>query len=102
MTSNTASSLSFSAAPNGWRAALGDPQEKDITVVPIIGWQTTGENTSVEPVVLFDNTREPVISTVRSTLADWSGGSYLHQILAPGIDLRDVPEGWTVADPYQA
>ncbi|MFI9605523.1 hypothetical protein ACIHCX_37935 [Streptomyces sp. NPDC052043] len=108
MTSYTASS-SFVPAPDGWRIAIGDPQDKDIMVVPVIGWQSvTGGATEtsiaaspVEPVVLFDNTKDPIISTVHATIESWSNGAYVHQVLAPGVTLRDVPEGWKVVDPYQ-
>jgi hypothetical protein len=60
----------FAPAPNGWRIAIGDPDSKDITVVPLVGWQPVPEgaecaieNSVLEPVVLFDNAKEPIIST---------------------------------------
>jgi hypothetical protein len=96
-------------APNGWRVAIGDPENKDITVVPVIAWQPVIEgaessisNSPLEPVVLFDNAKEPIVSTVLDTLTSWSNGSYVHQVLAPGAELRQVPEGWDVTDPYKA
>ncbi|MFG2133080.1 hypothetical protein ACGFNV_35555 [Streptomyces sp. NPDC048751] len=97
------------SAPNGWRIAIGDPESRDITVVPVIGWLPLGEGrgepsiegSALEPVVLFDNVKEPIITTVVNTLAGWSKGTYVHQVLAPGVEVREVPEGWAVVDPYQ-
>ncbi|MFD4833289.1 hypothetical protein ACFWPV_26055 [Streptomyces uncialis] len=93
----------FVPAPSGWRIALGDPENRDIGIVPLVGWQLLADgapcsisSTLLEPVVLFDNVREPGIRTVLETLAGYPEGSYVHQVLAPGVDLRDVPEGWDV------
>ncbi|MEU5524871.1 hypothetical protein ABZ759_30490 [Streptomyces sp. NPDC047860] len=99
----------FVCAPNGWRIAIGDPESSDITVVPVIGWQPRAENkaessiegSALEPVVLFDNVKEPIITTVTDTIAGWPKGTYVHQVLAPGVSVREVPEGWSVVDPYQ-
>jgi hypothetical protein len=105
----TTPSSSFVAAPAGWRVALAHPPSNDVTVLPVVCWQAvTGEeepsveDSPVEPVVLFDNVKGAIISTVSSTIEAWGGGSYIHQILAPGAELRDVPEGWKVHDPYTA
>ncbi|MER5494273.1 hypothetical protein [Streptomyces sp. NPDC002490] len=93
----------FVPAPSGWRIALGDPENRDIDVVPLVGWQPLppGARCSInssllEPVVLFDNVKEPGIHTVLETLAGYPDGSYVHQVLAPDADLREVPEGWDV------
>jgi hypothetical protein len=93
--------ISFSADSTGWRAAIGQPETKEIILVPIIGWAVLaeGEPRSVdggdlEPVVLFDNAPGPVISPLGQTLHDWDDGSFLHQILGPGASLRNWPPGW--------
>ncbi|MFI9257887.1 hypothetical protein ACIGT4_09205 [Streptomyces sioyaensis] len=104
----TTPSSTYLPAPNGWRIALGDPENRDMTLVPVIAWQSVDQKAEssidgspLEPVVLFDNTKEPIISTVLESLGGWPEGSYVHQVLAPGTELRDVPDGWTVIDPYQ-
>ncbi|MFJ1578482.1 hypothetical protein [Streptomyces sp. NPDC088182] len=95
----------FVAAPNGWRAAIADPQERVIMVVPIVAWAPvreesprTSDQMDLEPVVLFDNVREPIISTLGETLASWDDGSHIHQILAPSFEVREVPDGWQVQE----
>ncbi|MET8451651.1 hypothetical protein [Streptomyces sp. NPDC005209] len=50
---------------------------------------------------MFDNVKEPAITTVAEAIAGWSKGTYVHQVLAPGIDARNVPEDWTLVDPYK-
>jgi hypothetical protein len=99
----------FVSAPAGWRIAIGDPDNRDITVVPVIGWQPLAETNAapsvdgspLEPVVLFDNLKDPIITTVANTIASWAKGTYVHQVLAPGVGVRGVPEGWTLVDPYE-
>lgn len=96
----------FSAAPDGWRAAFKWPDVKEIIVVPIVGWATRTEGVrrteaghfEVEPVILFDNVGEPLITTVADSLHDWTDGEELHQIIAPGFDVREVPDGWKVRE----
>lgn len=51
--------------------------------------------------MLFDNVKEPIITTVADTIAGWSKGTYVHQVLAPGVDVREVPEGRALVNPYQ-
>jgi hypothetical protein len=92
----------FTAAPNGWRVALGHRGEHDITVLPLIGWAVirAGEERSdtraVEPVIMFDNVGEPLISTVASTIASEPKDWFLHQILPPGTEVVKVPDGFRV------
>ncbi|MFD4661412.1 hypothetical protein ACFWP2_38030 [Kitasatospora sp. NPDC058444] len=96
--------VGFVAAPNGWRVAIRSPVDDVIMVVPVVGWlpivKDSGSimNSELEPVVLFDNTEEPIITTVHSTLTDWEDGSSLHQVLAPGFEVRKVPDGWKVVE----
>ncbi|MFB7669582.1 hypothetical protein ACFC1R_37720 [Kitasatospora sp. NPDC056138] len=85
--------------------ALGSPDDRSIMVVPLVGWQSVREgeprsidNSLLEPVVLFDNVNDPIITTVNTTLTDWRDGSYLHQILAPGFEVRELPEGWRITE----
>ncbi|MGW7444957.1 hypothetical protein [Kitasatospora sp. NPDC054795] len=104
MTNDSSGVAPFVAAPNGWRVAIGIPEERNIMVVPLVGWRPIPVDggsimfAGLEPVVLFDNIREPLITTVRSTLANWDDGSYLHQVLVPGWEVRKVPEGWSVKE----
>jgi hypothetical protein len=99
----------FVAAPAGWRIAIGDPDSHDITVVPVTGWmpldddgmESSIEGSVLEPIVLFDNVKEPIITTVAETIAGWSKGTYVHRVLAPGVDVREVSEGWALVDPYR-
>ncbi|MFB8201231.1 hypothetical protein [Kitasatospora purpeofusca] len=94
----------FVAAPNGWRVAIACPEDSLIMVVPVIGWVPIVEdsgsimNSSLEPVVLFDNPREPIISTIHETLSNWEDHSYVHQVLAPGFEVREMPEGWKAVE----
>ncbi|KDN80456.1 hypothetical protein KCH_77880 [Kitasatospora cheerisanensis KCTC 2395] len=73
-------------------------------VVPVIGWLPIKKDSgsimfsSLEPVVLFDNTDEPIISTVHDTLTNWADRSYVHQVLAPGFEVRKLPDGWKVVE----
>jgi hypothetical protein len=101
----TAASFAFSAAPNGWRVAIACPDDKTIMVMPIVGWATPTEgmrriddSLAVEPVILFDNVGEPIISTVSDTLHSWADGETLHQVIAPGFEVREVPDGWSVCE----
>ncbi|MBC2906209.1 hypothetical protein [Streptomyces cupreus] len=98
----------FAPATSGWRIAIGDPENRDVTVVPVVGWQPVPEGAKcsiegsfLEPVVLFDNVKEPTITTVLETIAGWSKGTYVHQVLAPGAEVRGVPDDWTLVDPYE-
>ncbi|MEU4584458.1 hypothetical protein AB0F92_20545 [Kitasatospora aureofaciens] len=92
----------FVPAPNGWRVAIACPEDSLIMVVPVVGWVPIPEESGsilsspLEPVVLFDNPREPIISTVHSTLTGWADRSYVHQVLAPGSEVREMHEGWKV------
>ncbi|MEV7601353.1 hypothetical protein AB0O91_28700 [Kitasatospora sp. NPDC089797] len=94
----------FSAAPNGWRVAIASPEDCQIMVVPVIGWVPIAEDSgsiagsSLEPVVLFDNAGEPIISTVHASLAAWDDGSSVHQVLAPGFEVRELPDGWKAVE----
>ncbi|MFD0401198.1 hypothetical protein ACFV84_14220 [Kitasatospora sp. NPDC059811] len=94
----------FVAAPNGWRVAIASPGDSQIMVVPLVGWVPIPEDSGsimsspLEPVVLFDNPREPTISTVHSTLTGWADRSYVHQVLAPGFEVREMPEGWKTVE----
>ncbi|MGP4115153.1 hypothetical protein ACTWP5_30150 [Streptomyces sp. 4N509B] len=104
----TPSGAALVPTPPGWRIAIGDPENHDVTVVPVIAWQPVVEGAEcsisgspLEPVVLFDNVGEPIITTVLDTLDGWSNGSYVHQVLAPGSELRGVADGWEVVDPYE-
>ncbi|WP_371749872.1 hypothetical protein OG302_41220 [Streptomyces sp. NBC_01283] len=101
----TAADFAFAAAPDGWRLAFKWPDVKTIMVVPIVGWATPNRNLrrtehslAVEPVVLFDNVDEPLVTTVADALHDWTEGETLHQIMAPGFPVRDVPDGWKVQE----
>lgn len=101
----TAPSFPFAAAPDGWRVAIKCPGDKAIMVMPIVGWASpidgmrrTDEMLAVEPVILFDNVDEPIIQTLADTLNDWADGETLHQIMAPGFALREVPEGWSIRE----
>jgi hypothetical protein len=101
----TAVSFPFSAAPDGWRVAIKCPNDGVILVMPIVGWATpvdgmrrTDDQLAVEPVILFDNVDEPLITTLADTLHDWTGGETLHQIIAPGFEVREVPDGWSVRE----
>ncbi|MGW7578495.1 hypothetical protein [Streptomyces sp. NPDC054765] len=74
-------------------------------VVPIVGWQSLpkGAQCSIgtsplEPVVLFDNVREPILSPLIDTLTSWDDGSYVHQVLEPGAMVRELPEGWKLTE----
>ncbi|MFJ6354885.1 hypothetical protein ACIQKB_36180 [Streptomyces sp. NPDC092046] len=94
----------FTAAASGWRLAFADPEERDITVVPVVGWLSlpAGANSSlpdspVEPVVLWDNVGSPLIGTALEFLAG-TPESHVHQVLAPGFDVRDLPDGWKIVE----
>ncbi|MEU5001150.1 hypothetical protein [Streptomyces sp. NPDC021622] len=50
---------------------------------------------------MWNNVKDPFVSLLSRTLADWGtgsdkGGYYLHEILPPGYEPRQVPEGWKV------
>lgn len=102
----TSASFPFAAAPNGWRVAIKCPNDKTIMVMPVVGWATPVDgmrrtedlDLAVEPVILFDNVGDPIITTVADTLHDWTDGEVLHQIMAPGFDVQDVPNGWSVKE----
>ncbi|TQF07935.1 hypothetical protein E6W39_00940 [Kitasatospora acidiphila] len=104
MTNDSSGSAPFVAAPNGWRVAIGSPGESLIMLVPLVGWRSIPEGTgsiigsALEPVVLFDNVQEPIISTVHDTLVSWDDRSYVHQVLVPGWEVRKVPAGWMVVE----
>ncbi|MGW3312113.1 hypothetical protein ACWDG9_36650 [Streptomyces sp. NPDC001073] len=96
-------SFPFAAAPDEWRAAVKCSGDNLIMVMPIVGWATpidgmrrTDDQLAVEPVILFDNVDEPLIATLVGTLHDWTDGETLHQIVAPGFAVRDVPASWSV------
>ncbi|MFI8888618.1 hypothetical protein [Streptomyces sp. NPDC053813] len=105
MTTHTSVPLPFTAAPNGWRLAFGDPNCKDITVAPIVGWlslpagtrSSLNDNSPLEPVILWDNAREPIIDTGRGYLES-NPGIYVHQVLAPGFEVREAPDGWKIME----
>ena len=92
----------FSAAPAGWQAALAMGNSTEIVLVPIVGWaRVTGvqpavEGSPLDAVVLFDKAGAPLIQCLGQILEDWSDGSFVHQILPPGVEVRAVPDGWTV------
>lgn len=93
--------ISFSAAPLGWQAAIAQREEQEILIVPILGWALmeegaprSMEGAAVEPIVLFDNAPDPLIVPLGQTLHDWDDGSFLHQVLAPGVAVRNAPLGW--------
>lgn len=98
----------FSAAPSGWRVALSCPDTPEILVLPLVGWavptsnmsrtSTAGGDLPLEPVVLFDNVGEPLVTTLAEVLSDWEDGESLHQILAPGFEVREAPTGWAVRE----
>ncbi|WP_329130340.1 hypothetical protein [Streptomyces sp. NBC_00670] len=101
----TAVVFPFAAAPDGWRVAIKCPDDGMILVMPIVGWATpvdgmrrTDHQLAVEPVILFDNVDEPLITTLADTLHDWTDGETLHQIIAPGFEVREVPDGWSVRE----
>jgi hypothetical protein len=77
----------FTAAPDGWRVAIKCPDESVIMVMPIVGWAT--------PV---DGMRRTDEQLAVDTLHDWTEGETLHQIMAPGFAVRDVPDGWSVRE----
>ncbi|WP_103529713.1 hypothetical protein [Streptomyces sp. SM12] len=98
------------AAPTGWRVAIADPETETFIVVPIVGWTApppvvpkalVGLALDMHPVVLFDNVDEPIISTLADCLSGWHGTERVHQILAPGADVRHTPatKGWEIV-PY--
>lgn len=94
----------FTAAPNGWRLAFGDRKDRDIVVVPIVGWMTVPPgapkclmSSPLEPVVLWDNVEEPIIGTGYEYVRD-NPTSYVHQVLAPGFDVREAPDGWKIME----
>ncbi|MFH9574159.1 hypothetical protein ACH4MG_26925 [Streptomyces sp. NPDC017454] len=98
-------SFPFAAAPDGWRVAIKCPDDENIMVMPIVGWATPvngmrriDDSLAVEPVILFANVGDPIISTVSDTLHSWTDGETLHQIIAPGFDVREVPNGWSVRE----
>jgi hypothetical protein len=95
----------FAAAPDGWRVAIKCPDDRSIMVMPVVGWATpvegmrrTEQNLAVEPVILFDNVEDPIITLLADTLHDWRDGETLHQIIAPGFGVREVPDGWSVRE----
>ncbi|MFV0127798.1 hypothetical protein ACLGI4_08800 [Streptomyces sp. HMX112] len=101
--------VSFFPAAAGWRVAIGDRQRQDIQVVPLIGWAMVQSDAPrsiegpLEPVILWDNVGEPVVTTAGRTISDWSEKerpdlAYVHQILAPGVQVRKAPEGWLVTE----
>ncbi|MFD9592105.1 hypothetical protein ACFWA9_05010 [Kitasatospora sp. NPDC059973] len=96
--------VGFVAAPAGWRVALRCPEDRLVLVVPVVGWLPIPEDSGsimgseLEPVVLFDDVGEPIISTVADTSESWRDGSSVYQVLAPGREVREVPEGWSVQD----
>ncbi|MGV9419933.1 hypothetical protein ACWDO6_20815 [Streptomyces sp. NPDC003674] len=101
----TAVAFPFAAAPDGWRVAIKCPDDGVILVMPIVGWATpvdgmrrTDHQLAVEPVILFDNVDEPLITTLADTLHDWTDGETLPQIIAPGFEVREVPDGWSVRE----
>ncbi|MEU8543083.1 hypothetical protein AB0C52_24385 [Streptomyces sp. NPDC048717] len=94
----------FVAAPPGWRLAFADPEERDITVAPIVGWQPLPAGAPsclvesvVEPVVLWDNVGEPFISPALEFI-EGNPQISVHQVLAPGFEVRDLPSGWKIIE----
>ncbi|MFD9097806.1 hypothetical protein [Streptomyces collinus] len=73
----------FVAALSGWRIATGVPDSQGITIVPVIGWQSLPDerakrsigSSTLKPVVLFDNTKEPITTTVVDALHGWTEGT---------------------------
>lgn len=94
----------FTAAPSGWRLAFADPEQRDITVVPIVGWLSVPDGAEsclpgspVEPVVLWDNVGSPHIEKALEFL-EGNPEIYVHQVLAPGFDVRGLPDGWKIVE----
>ncbi|MFE9812915.1 hypothetical protein [Streptomyces sp. NPDC005548] len=102
MTTRINDPLPFAAAPTGWRLAFGDPDHQDILVAHVMGWLSlpTGAKSSLddfplEPVILWENVKRPIVTTGLEFLRD-NPDSYVHQLLPPGTEVRDVPAGWAV------
>ncbi|MER6320074.1 hypothetical protein ABT237_40970 [Streptomyces sp. NPDC001581] len=101
---HTSAPLPFAAATNGWRIAFGDPDHQDITVTPIVGWislpagaPSSLSDSPVEPVILWDNVKDPLIGPALEYLQS-NPGIYVHQVLAPGFDVREAPTGWKIME----
>ncbi|MFI9774622.1 hypothetical protein ACIHCV_07915 [Streptomyces sp. NPDC051956] len=100
---------SFSAAPFGWRVAIADTKGKELIVVHVVGWgrftdagpySHTGDG-ELDPLILWNNVGEPFVSSLSRTLSDWTTGEdekryHVHEILPPGSEPRQVPEGWAI------
>lgn len=62
--------------------------------------RTAGLGSAVRAEVsfLFDNVDDPIITLLSDTLHEWTDGETLHQIMAPGFEVREVPDGWSVRE----
>lgn len=102
MTTHISAPLPFAAATTGWRLAFGDPDHHDILVAPVMGWlslpagaESSLDDSPLEPVILWENVKGPIVTTGLEFLKS-NPESYVHQLLPPDVEVREVPAGWAV------